>query len=544
MRTPSSLPLHPAKGQPRALHWGETEAGLAPSSRGAEPPPDPTPPLHPQPLHDAPITAASPEGAAPIAPPAPQRAPSPAACAAPAPPGPPNSPLPPFSTPPRQRAPKPPPLPTPHCAAPPLRIAPRPRPPHRTASPPAPGTTPCPPGLRAPAAPGTAERAAAPPAPVRCRPPPGPPARPTAMPAPRTPERCGPPHLVPVPVPPPPPLTLHRSRRRKRRPRSRRSRESARCPPRRPAPLPATPPGTGGARGERGAREPRGVTMATAAAERGGAVRGCPRVSSPPAPAISPFRGHRDPHRGHTASAERGLHRRGGIRAERSPGYSPLPLSTPARRRYRRYRGAPVLAGQGRGRDGALGTRGCFPCPSVPVVRLSVPTRCHGTGRMPPAPRQGRRRSLDSRVPGDCPSRKADGPSTVSPGFPGTVVPVRPGLSRNSASPVLLGLSREIPSLLPLCNPGCPGTSRAIPAPFERPEPSGAVPGYPGTSLHRELWRGRAGLPPPVPVPVERVRGAAGKAGGGSGHGAGAQPPAGLIRAVTDSPGAAAPAAP
>ncbi|CAN8207262.1 unnamed protein product [Coccothraustes coccothraustes] len=57
------------------------------------------------------------------------------------------------------------------------------------------------------------------------------------MPAPRIPERCGPPHLVPVPVPPPPPLTLHRSRRRKRRPRSRRSRESARsCRYRPPAP--------------------------------------------------------------------------------------------------------------------------------------------------------------------------------------------------------------------------------------------------------------------------------------------------------------------
>lgn len=150
-----------------------------------------------------------------------------------------------------------------------------------------------------------------------------------------------------------------------------------------------------------------------------------------------------------------------------------------------------------------------------------------------------------------------------------------PGLSRDCGPLCALGCPRTLPlpcsrgcpgrsrHSTPPCARGCPGRSRAVPGPRSLRAP-GAVPGHPG--LFRDLFLlapgavpGRAGLPPLLPVPAERVRGAMGPGGEGggrhsgcpppprrprSGHGAGAQPPAGLIRAVTDRPGAAAPAAP
>lgn len=114
-------------------------------------------------------------------------------------------------------------------------------------------------------------------------------------------------------------------------------------------------------------------------------------------------------------------------------------------------------------------------------------------------------------APGRCP-RAFPGPgSPRALGCHGTLPPpcarVCPGRSRHSCP------------CAPRAVPGYPGLF-PFPAPSVRPEPSGAVPGYSGTSsaLRRELSRAVPRSPPPVPVPVpaERVRGTAGKAGGGS----------------------------
>lgn len=127
--------------------------------------------------------------------------------------------------------------------------------------------------------------------------------------------------------------------------------------------------------------------------------------------------------------------------------------------------------------------------------------------------------------------------------------PVRPGLSREIPSlhsPVRPGLSREIPGYprppLPPCARSCPGPSRAIPGPVPPcagrcPGPSRAAPAGAGNgrACARGDGAGRGGRGAAAGVPPRRPL---------SGHGAGAQPPAGLIRAVTDRPGAAAPAAP